>query len=79
LLNGLLTDIKTPEKPNSNGIKSRLRSVLDKKITHVVLNISEDTPENEIERGFKRFKGEKHSVTLKVLSIYRGTLSCSEV
>ena len=79
LINGFLADIKTPEKLDSAGIKSRLRSALDQGVTHVILQISDDMPELEINRGFNRFKGEKHSLSLKVLWIYKGNISFTVV
>lgn len=79
IVNGFLSDIKTPEKLDSSGIKSRLRSAIDQGLTHAILNISDDMPESEITRGFNRFKGEKHSVVLKVLWIYKGVISFTSV
>lgn len=79
LVNGFMTDIKTPQKLDSNGIKSRLKSALEQRVTHVVLYISDNMPESEIERGFKRFAGEKHSVVLKVLWIYKNAISLTEI
>ena len=76
ILDGILFDIKEIDSLTSSAVKSRIKSAWEKqRLNHVVLNIPDEISVDEIEKGFKRFAGEKHSVTMNVLWIYKGKIN----
>ena len=76
ILDGILFDIKELDSLTSSAVKSRIKSAWEKqRLNHVVLNIPDEISVDEIEKGFKRFAGEKHSVTMNVLWIYKGKIN----
>jgi SPP1 gp7 family putative phage head morphogenesis protein len=75
ILNGTLSDIKTPEKMTSNAIKGRIKSAYEQGLSHVVLNIPDAMPNDELMRSFLRWKGEKHNRKMSVLLLYKGNIS----
>jgi hypothetical protein len=74
-LNGTLSDIKTPEKLTSNAIKGRIKSAYEQGLSHVVLNLPDTMPTDEIKRGFSRWRGEKHNRSMSVIMLYKGKVS----
>ena len=76
ILDDILFDIKELDSLTSSAVKSRIKSAWEKqRLNHVVLNIPDEISVDEIEKGFKRFAGEKHSVTMNVLWIYKGKIN----
>ena len=76
ILEGILFDIKELDSLTSSAVKSRIKSAWEKqRLNHVVLNIPDEISVDEIEKGFKRFAGEKHSVTMNILWIYKGRIN----
>ena len=76
ILDGILFDIKELDSLTSSAVKSRIKSAWEKqRLNHVVLNIPDEISVDEIEKGFKRFAGKKHSVTMNVLWIYKGKIN----
>jgi SPP1 gp7 family putative phage head morphogenesis protein len=75
IINGTLSDIKTPEGMTSNAIKGRIKSAYEQGLSHVVLSIPDSMPNDEITKSFKRWKGEKHNRKMSVLLLYNGNIS----
>ena len=75
IIDGLLSDIKEPTKPDSSGILSRLNSARKQGLFNAVLMITDTMTETEILKGIKRFEGSDFTSKMNIIWIYKGNIN----
>lgn len=75
-INGVLYDIKKPDKMTSNAVKARLTSSWKRqRITRTALNVPSAMPEETLMTGLRRQANDPHNKITDVILIYKGNIT----